>query len=768
LIFRDFVFGDKLLLYKDIGSDSVNFHYPYFIYLSDYLRSSGLPSWSFSVGMGQSLFPYISSLLFDPVVWLPRWTIAHALVYQHFLKLVLVGVLFYKFLRLRGLSFREAFLGSLLISFSAYMCMGSCWTNIGNEVVIFAFVLFASEHALASGRWIYVSFAVACCGLLTPFHLYLCAILLSFYVPARLIETNRWPFASSFRTCTHLALAGCIGVGLAAIVWLDVLSTILNSPRGSGTASYINKLSAVPVFAVERQSHYLTAMLRWFSNDMIGTASSFRGWQNYLEAPMSYCGLICLLMLPQVFIGTGKRQRFSYGLFLALISVPVVFPWFRYLFWLFQGDYYRTFTLFSVFGVITLSVTALFHYVQRAAINLYLLCVTFLVLISILYLPIRGIDPALRNVAACFLGTYVILLTAGRYFKREAVCSWIILGLSAIELCYFSRITIADRSTVTKPELKQRVGYNDYTVEAVRDIESADHSFYRITKLYPSGPSIHASNNDAMVFGYYGTRSYSSFNNLNYIKFLISVNALDPDPSETSTRWAHGLTGRPNLSKFACEKYVLTRNPVPVQLDPAYEKLGLYDKIYVFRNKLFLPLGLFYLRYMSEKEFANLPTPTKEEALLRAAILPQDDTAPFASLLQMTSDSLQDAINKSSFKDVVTAHAETALRVDSLKQNRIQGMISCLAPGILIFQMPFDRGWKVFVDGTRSQGLKVDNGLLGVQLTPGQHAVKIQYLPALLPIGASITAAALLLFLIGLWFWPRIYCNNPGSLPRDV
>src|SRR4051812_7994094 len=138
LVFRDFIFRDRLLLYRDIGSDSLNFHYPYFVHLSDYLRTEGLPFWSFSVGMGQSLFPYIGSLLIDPVVWLPRQCIALALVYQHLLKLVLGGILFFKFLELRGLKFQSALLGSILFSFSAYMCMGSCWTNIGNETVCFA------------------------------------------------------------------------------------------------------------------------------------------------------------------------------------------------------------------------------------------------------------------------------------------------------------------------------------------------------------------------------------------------------------------------------------------------------------------------------------------------------------------------------------------------------------------------------------------------------------------------------------------------------
>src|SRR4051812_2715511 len=86
LVFRDFIFREKLLLYEDIGSDSVNFHYPYFVHLSEYIRANGLPLWSFAVGMGQSLFPQIGSLLFDPVVWLPKQAIAYALVYQHLFK----------------------------------------------------------------------------------------------------------------------------------------------------------------------------------------------------------------------------------------------------------------------------------------------------------------------------------------------------------------------------------------------------------------------------------------------------------------------------------------------------------------------------------------------------------------------------------------------------------------------------------------------------------------------------------------------------------
>src|SRR5256886_15115301 len=102
LVFRDFVFGEKVLLYKDAGSDSINDYYPWFAHLSDYLRSTGLPSWSFFVGMGQPIYYAIGYLILDPVVWLPKAWIAHALVYQHLCKILVAALILLRFFQLRG------------------------------------------------------------------------------------------------------------------------------------------------------------------------------------------------------------------------------------------------------------------------------------------------------------------------------------------------------------------------------------------------------------------------------------------------------------------------------------------------------------------------------------------------------------------------------------------------------------------------------------------------------------------------------------------
>ncbi len=206
LVFRDFVFGDKVLLYKEVGSDSLNDYFPTFAHLSDYLRTSGLPSWSFSVGMGQNLIYLIGYLVLDPVVWLPKIDHSPMLscfsIWQRASSLVAI-------FEISSTAWPD--LSSLAGGFSAALFFGfhvhwSCWIVFADEIVCFTFVLFAVEDGNSGGRWVLFATRSRLVSLITVFHLYLCAVLLSFYLPASAdrtiwLETGRAIIAS----CAQLA-----------------------------------------------------------------------------------------------------------------------------------------------------------------------------------------------------------------------------------------------------------------------------------------------------------------------------------------------------------------------------------------------------------------------------------------------------------------------------------------------------------------------------------------------------------------------------------
>ena len=761
LIFRDFLFGNAVLLYKDIGSDSLIDYYPWFVHFSDYLRNEGFPSWSFSVGMGQDLFYLAGYLLLDPVTWLPKSLIAPALVYQHLGKILVAGLFFFRFLRVRGLELSASLLGALLLCFSAYMTMGSCWYILADEVVCFSALLLGAEQAISRGRWYLLSPAVGLVGFLGSFQLYLCALLLLFYVPARLFERSGWQAGPLFRTCLVLAGAAVLGLGIGAVVSLPNFIAILNSPRGSGTASEVGTLISFPVFGLESQLHYITAVLRMVGNDLLGAGDSFRGWVNYFEAPLTYCGLVSLALLPQAFVGATRRQRIIYSILLGLLLLPTLFPWFRHLFWLFQGNYFRTYSLFCILAVITLGLTALSRYVQGRSLNLWLLAATTLALAAIPYLPIEElqarINPAFRLQATIFPILYGAILAMGQLLKRNQLAGWMVVAVAAVELVQFNRSTV-DRPTVTKHELTQRVGYNDETVDAVRDIKASDPGFFRISKPRPSGSTVWTSLNDAMVFGYYGTSAYNSFNNVNYTNFLVAVGAMPPG-AEHNTRWAIGLLNDPVLSTFACEKYALVDDPVLYQTILQYEFVKRYGINYLFRNQLFLPLGLTFNRAITEEAFRQLPAKTKSEALLRMVVVANENEANKYGLSLLGPGEVAQEMERSS-SEAVSLRRDTALNLTAFRQNRIAGTVRLDQKSLLVLQTPFDRGWRAFQDGRPAPTLKADIGLLGVAVDAGEHNLELRYRTPFLLTFLTLSLVSLAILALSARRWPRLRLPN--------
>jgi uncharacterized membrane protein YfhO len=765
LIFRDFLFGNSVLLYKDAGSDSINDYYPSFVHLSDYVRSNGFPSWSFSLGMGQDLAYLAGYLILEPVTLLRSQLIAHALVYQHLAKVLAAGLLFFGFLQLRGLKAVGSLLGALLVSFSAYMCMGTCWYPLADEVFCFSGLLFAIELTLKRGLWFAVVPAVALIGVIDAFHLYLCALFLLLYVPLRLFGQYGWRPRTLLRIALQLASAAALGACLAAVLALPNVYAMLNSPRGPGAASFLATVRSIPVFRIDSHLHYITAALRPFGNDILGTAEAFRGWRKYLEAPLTYCGLVCLILLPQIFVGTARRQRLIYGIFLAGVCTLTLVPWFRYLFWAFQGNYYRAYSLFSVLGVISLCALVFSRYHEGRRFNLWLLAATTIVVVGALYLPVpemQGlIEPALKQQATLFLLSYALVLAAGQLIRRTKVASYIIVALVAFELTLFDYISVSsNRSTVSKQELEARVGYNDETVDAIRDIRASDgSSFYRLTKIRPSSLGVLPSLNDAMVFGYYGTPYYSSFNNLNYIEFLIATEAISPT-SEIETRYALGLLNDPMLALFAGEKYALVQNPVFLQRTPQYEFVQQYGKDYLFRNARFLPLGLSFDRYITEASFRALPKRAKPEVLLRALVLTEESDAERLGLTPIDLSDLEQEIRTSSLDAIVAIRRKTALELTSFTPTRIEGNVTTGQNSVLVVQTPFDRGWQASQDGQPTATLKVDTGLLGVAVGAGEHKVSLHYQTPFLALGGAISLGSLLFFALSVWRWPRLKLDD--------
>jgi len=761
VVFRDFVLGQSTYLFKDIGSDTLNVFYPSLVLVAKLLRH-GLPGWSFAQGMGQDVFPNSVGDPFNDLLYLlgPD-RLAYGIALAELLKLLMAGALFYVLLQLRGKTGFTSALGALGFAFCGSIIVGGTWYVFSTNVVQAAFLLVGFELLFQRrNRWLFplsVAFAVSS----SAFNLYVFGILLVVYAVLRWFDGDsaadgqpaRWSVPALAGWTVAL---GIVGVAISAVLVLPSAWELLHSPRGQGETLLPHQLRSYPVLGFGGAHYYASVALRLFGNDLLGPGKDFQGWQNYLEAPMHYSGLLALLLAPQAFAVMRGRARIAWAVVTALGVALHVFPWPRFAFWLFTGDYFRTLSLFVTLLLLALATRALDAIVRKGALRTSLLAGTLIALLVLLFWPWYPagtpprIDTDLRAGVALLLVIECCCVLALARPALRLTAQVATLAVVALEVAVLAGISLAGRDTVSTAELHQRSGYNDGTAEAIERIRRVDPGFFRVQKNYSSSPAVlHASINDAKVQGYYSTSSYSSFNQPNYIKFLVEVGIVDPT-MELSSRWAEGLRQRPILQTFASVRYWLVKGDWQKVgfLAATYDVADSVPGITVLRNRNFIPLGFATTAVARESEVRALDETHKDVGLLQCAVVPDEAAGRFAALAPWSPDSVPTPYTNNAYASDARRDAEHALKQLDVDGNTVAGHIQVAAPSVLVLTIPFDPGWHAMLDGKPATLERIDFGLTGLLLAPGAHDVRLVHRTPLLAAGAWLSLAGLVAWLV--------------------
>ena len=753
IVFKDFIFHEKLYLFKDIGSDSINANYPHGFQVAYYMQHEGLiPKWSFYQGMGQNIFPLsIPDPYYFVLTLCGPNNLAQGIALMEIAKIFSAAIFFYLFLKKVNIKPFAAILGGVVYSYSSFIILGSCWNIFSTEAVYIALLLYAFEKFYQDNNIILFPIAVCLIGINQPFDLFIIGLFLLIYILFRFFYENDFDAKKLGVLVLKTAGLGLLGVSISSFFLFSNILQMLESPRVSGESSYFSKLMAAPVFGTEGELHNVTALLRLFSSDILGTGSDYKGWNNYLEAPLFYFGLVNLLLIPQVFQFLDKKRKIIFSIFIAAFLLPVIFPFFRYAFWLFTGNYYRVFSFFVVTSLLLCSMHALSYIDRNFKINYIVLIISIVVFLILLFRPYFPdedvINEDIRTRACLFLIFYTILIAALPFRRVKNFSKLILLLVTVVELVNFSNITINDRPVIYTSEFKQKAGYNDYTKEAISYLKANDKSFFRVHKEYSSGVAVHTSINDAQVQKFYGTPSYYSFNQINYINFLQEL-AIINGKDETQTRWAPGLSGLPFLHPFASIKYALTKNPKSILFQVNYDSLTTVGDVEILKNKYALPLGFCYTKYISKKDFATLSNNQKVLTLVKAFIF---DDSIYKNSLNLPRYQVADTsinYNWEEYANDITALKKDTLSIEKFTQNNIRGRINPASQTLLFFSIPFDKGWVAKIDNKEVKPLIANIGFTGLVIEKGQHEIELTFTPPLFSLGATISVISLILFFL--------------------
>lgn len=90
---------------------------------------------------------------------------------------------------------------------------------------------------------------------------------------------------------------------------------------------------------------------------------------------------------------------------------------------------------------------------------------------------------------------------------------------------------------------------------------------------------------------------------------------------------------------------------------------------------------------------------------------------------------------------------ENDFKISSINDDKITGRINSAIDGVLTFQMPYSKGWKVKIDGEKVKAFPVNEAFLGVNLKAGSHYVELVYKTPFLRLGMIFSVIGIVLLI---------------------
>ncbi len=105
-------------------------------------------------------------------------------------------------------------------------------------------------------------------------------------------------------------------------------------------------------------------------------------------------------------------------------------------------------------------------------------------------------------------------------------------------------------------------------------------------------------------------------------------------------------------------------------------------------------------------------------------------------------------VNENAFTKGYEKLASSVLEIDSFKETKINGHISCDRSGVLYTSIPQNGNWIAYVDGKPADIIKIGDTMVGLLLSQGEHSITFQYKNTAFYTGAIISAVCFTAFAV--------------------
>lgn len=737
VIYGDFLWGNNLYIYRDAGTDTIHQYVPYYIDMINEIKEGHFSFWNFDYGLGTSIF-ISQTWTFDPFnmiliaggVLFGDSHVPTLLVIVQIVRLLAWGLLTDRILVFYCKRPPSRIIGSLLFVFSGYMIWETHYW-FGTAAVSLCLLLLAFEllaHKRSRTRIALLSLSVTLSLLFSVYLGFMNLLFLIVYGLIRLVfiidDLTVLKYMKQVLFFAVVIASGCL---LSCVILLPVAqSLMIDSQRiNDGTSLFDKIIVSMKTFCqADDISFYLS---RFISNNLVLTGKDTGFHARFFDIQIGCSVFVFTAGLLYCRHAIKVRRSLKYRVLMLLPVLLIVLYCFNgfipSMFNVFAATSYR-----NSYAMIFLIVTGIAYVIDKLIIPreapVSILVVGAAIAAIVILISFAQATPRSKNICCIYL---VLVLLAHAFlivFQKRGISGFLNLALTIVvaSSLFDSFLTVNYRLTYTdetSPISAAALDNND-TEQAIRLIKGNDDSLYRIEKTY-CGSAVKWQDN--WIHDYNGVTSYNSVLSRYVISFYKNL-------------WPSANTGGesfylqnfdrdwnyPGMLKFLGIRYVLSNTELSEEYLAPYARV---DDIFVYKNTLDTSLCHVYGKTITQAALEELDMEQRRNQVGDKLIIPND----MAKLAPEVSES------------------SGAMDLSMINEGELQGYVYADGQALVGVAIPYNTGWRVFIDGDKVETFQANYGFIGFEIPEGSHSVRLQYVPSGIELGAALSILGLALLI---------------------
>ena len=745
----------------DFNSQQISFYR----YMNGFVKGAGYPdsafagaprntfSWATDLGSGV-MNAYSFYLYGSPFFWLsvllPQSWLPYMMVPLLVLKFGVAGGGAFLYLRRYVKNANYAVLGACLYALSGFAVYNVFFNHFVDVVALFPYLLWALDEAIYENRHGLFAFWVAVNLLNNYFFFVGQVIFLCIYFVCKLTAKD---FRLTARKFGHLLWESVLGVAMGCLLLFPAVLSLLQNPRTIDLSSGWGFLTYAKV------QQYLAILLSWILPPDSPYLTSV--WSEGVIKWTSMTAYLPLCSLAGAMAYWRSRKADSKKRIVAVCAVCALVPVLNSAFYALNSSYYARWYYMPTLILAAMTVNAL----EDPDIDLDAPArgIGWIMLATLVF----AVVPVRDDTTGTW--SFGVLKNPGQFF---AVLGFGLLGLALYRyLCGIWRQNSRFAQRMTAAVLvfacvftMVHIGIGKFGQwHTDSDLVEQDNNALLLKNDLPEGDyridtyKIHDNIGmwlDKSCLQYFGSTAAPSI--LSFYPGLGVKRDVRSEPEITN----YALRGLLSV------EYLITtpekRESFEDEADEGWTYLADVDGYALYHNDNYVPMGFTYDYYVTEATYQTSIKTLRSNLLMRALVLTDEDVAQYGKYLTELSEDMLNDLHYDSYTQDCADRRANSCSVFQMNNAGFHAEITLDKTNLVFFSVPYDDGFTAYVNGEKTDILRVDEGLMAVLCPAGASSIDFVYQAAGLSASRVVTAVAIPVWVVYVVYFVRRKRRSTG------